>query len=261
MKQVKEFRIRELDLELINPNTENYMKNGSHGWKGVIIGKPGSGKSYLVKSIMWAKRKLIPSCLIMSATEDSNGFYSKHCPETLIHNDYNEELLERLITRQKLAKKHLPNPYCMLIIDDCTHDSKVLRKVTQQNIWKNGRHYALLYLLVLQYALDIPPSIRTNIDGVFILRESVLKNRRMLFENFAGGVIQDFQLFCQLLDEICQDYTALYIRNNTTSNNIEDLVFYYKAPNDIPEDFKFPASKDCWKHHHHRFNENYEYDF
>ena len=116
----------------------------------------------------------------------------------------------------------------------------------------------MFFILSLQYSLDIKPAIRTNIDTTFILRESNLRNRRSLYENYAG-VIPTFQDFCQLLDEVTQDYTALVIHNATTSNKLEDCVFYYKAPL-VPEDFKF-GSKDFWKFHNNRYNTKYEDSF
>ena len=62
-------------------------------------------------SLLCGQKRLIPSCLIMSATVIVMVFI-QNTSETLIHNDYNEELLERLITRQKLAKKHPTRIVC-----------------------------------------------------------------------------------------------------------------------------------------------------
>ena len=42
-------------------------------------------------------------------------------------------------------------------------------------------------------------------------------------------------MFCEIMDQITNDYTALYIHNATTSNNLEDIVFYFKAK-PIPDD-------------------------
>ena len=102
--------------------------------------------------------------------------------------------------------------------------------------------------------MDIKPVIRTNIDGTFILRETNLKNRKSLWENYAG-VIPDFSMFCDIMDQLTDDYTALYIHNTTQSNNIEDCVFYYKA-RPIPRDFKF-GSTEFWDFHNARFNPDY----
>jgi hypothetical protein len=94
----------------------------------------------------------------------------------------------------------------------------------------------------------------TNIDGVFILRETNLRNRRALWENYAG-VIPTFSLFCTIMDNITNDYTALYVHNANSSNSLEDCLFWYKSK-PVPDDFKF-GSKEIWKYHFHRYNEEY----
>ena len=49
-----------------------------------------------------------------------------------------------------------------------------------RSVFMNGRDYKLLFLLTMQYALGIPPNLRTNIDYVFILRENYVSNRKRL---------------------------------------------------------------------------------
>ena len=106
--------------------------------------------------------------------------------------------------------------------------------------------------------MDVRPVIRTNVDGVFILRETNLRNRRSLWENYAG-VIPDFGMFCEIMDSITTDYTALYIHNSIQSNRLEDCVFWYRAK-PIPPNFKI-GSIDVWKYHKHRYNPNYKDPF
>ena len=102
--------------------------------------------------------------------------------------------------------------------------------------------------------MDVRPAIRTNTDGTFILREPNLKNRKSLWENYAG-IIPDFSMFCDIMDQLTDDYTALFIHNATTSNKLEDCIYWYKAPK-VPQGFKF-GSHDFWSFHNTRFNENY----
>jgi hypothetical protein len=113
----------------------------------------------------------------------------------------------------------------------------------------------MLFILSLQYALDIRPAIRTNVDGTFILREHSLKVRKTLWENYAS-IFPDFDQFCQVMDQLTTDYTALYIHNATQSNKIEDCVFWYRAK-PVPENFRV-GCQDYWEFHKERFDEKNE---
>lgn len=244
--------IKELDLDLITPSKKK-MDLGAAS-KIVAIGKPGSGKSTLITSILYNKRHIFPCGLVMSESEDSNGFWQKKFPSTFVYTKYDEDVLERFVKRQKIARANLPNPWAVLLIDDCTDNPAMLRKPIQQALFKYGRHWNMLYILSLQYCLDVSPGIRSSIDGCFIFRESILKNRKSLYENYAS-IIPDFRTFCDLMDQLTDDYCAIYIHNRTTTNDWKDCVFWYKAT-PPPEDFKF-GSKDFWNFHNARFDPSY----
>ena len=251
-------RIRELNIESIPPATSTMYNENQGGAKIVVIGKPGTGKTTLISSLLYAKKNIFPIGMVMSGTEDSNGYYKKIFPSTFVYNKLEESKIEDFIKRQKIAKKHLHNPWAVLLLDDCTDDPKLFNKPLFHGLYKNGRHWKMWYILSLQYCMDIKPVIRTNIDGTFILREPNLKNRRNLWENYAS-IIPDFSLFCTILDQITDDYTALYINNTNQSNKLEDCIFWYKGKIP-PNDWKF-GSKDFWKFHGKRYDRQYKDPF
>lgn len=213
-----------------------------------------TGKSTLIASILYAKKHIFPVAMAFSGSEDSNGFYRKILPSTFVFNEYNEDQIKSFIRRQKIAKQHLPNPWAVILLDDCTDDARVFNTPLQQGMYKRGRHWSMLYIVSLQYAMDIKPVIRTNMDGIFVLREPILKNRRTLWENY-GSVVPDFNLFCQLMDQLTDDFCCMYISNQTRSNDWQDCVFWYKAQ-PIPDDWKF-GCPEYRQFHHDRFNEAY----
>ena len=70
----------------------------------VLIGKRETGKSYLVKDILYHNRD-IPVGTVISGTEGANLFYSTIVPSLFIHDEYTPELISNVIKRQKIITK------------------------------------------------------------------------------------------------------------------------------------------------------------
>lgn len=251
---MEELNIKELNLNLIHPNENDMHDEKPSSSKLVVIGKPGTGKSFLMASLLYAKSHFIPTGIIFSGTEAINKFFQQYVPSTFIYNELIPSQVEEFIKRQQIARTYLPNPWSLLIIDDCTDDNKIFKTPLFQKLYKNGRVYMMLYILSLQYCLDVAPAIRVSIDGVFILREPNIQVRKKLWENYAS-IIPEFTLFCTLMDQITNDHTALYIHNMGVSTDWRDNVFWYKAKA-VPEGFKF-GCPEYWQFHYDRYNINY----
>lgn len=237
--------IKELDLDSLVPNLDS-MRTDKGGSKICIIGKPGTGKSVLIKDIIYSKKDLIPVGMVISGSEDSNKFYETFFPKLFVYEKYQKDIVEKFIERQKIAKdkfKEPWNPWSLLIMDDCMDDVKIFNDPVMIGLFKNSRHWSMLSIFACQYVFDFKPVIRSNIDGIFIFREPNVITREKIWKNFAS-IIPTFKLFNQFMDELTTDYTCLYINNFTTSNDWQDCVFYYRAKN--RPDFKF-GCKDYWK--------------
>uniref|UniRef100_A0A6C0HEJ3 DOD-type homing endonuclease domain-containing protein n=1 Tax=viral metagenome TaxID=1070528 RepID=A0A6C0HEJ3_9ZZZZ len=219
-----------------------------------------TGKSSLIQDIVAHKAHIIPVSQVFSGTEESNHFYSEKMPPITIFNKLDMGAIKNFVERQDQAKKFLKNPWALQIIDDCTDNPKILRDPVFQAYYKNGRHWKMLHILSLQYCLDVSPAIRTCIDYTFILKEGSKITREKLWKNY-GSCIEDFADFCQLMDQLTNDFTALVINNRSTSNKLEDCVFYYKADlSRIPINWKFGAGS-FWQFNHDRLNQNFVESF
>ena len=191
---------------------------------------------------------MFPAGSVISGTEAANEFYSSIVPPIFIHEEYQPIIIENLLKRQKqlLVERKEGNkvdPRAFLILDDCLYDNSWVKDTNVRSLFMNGRHYHILFILTMQYALGIPPNLRTNIDFVFILRENYVSNRKRLYEHYAG-MFPTFEMFCQVMDQCTENYECLVVNNNSKSNRLQDQVFWYKA--EAHPDFKI-GGPEFWK--------------
>ena len=94
-----------------------------------------------------------------SGTEGANQFYSKIVPKLFIHGEFNTQIVQNMIKRQKTLIDKMNegdtsiDPRAFLILDDCLYDNTWAKDKWMRSVFMNGRHYKLLFLLTMQYAL------------------------------------------------------------------------------------------------------------
>lgn len=220
----------------------------------VMIGKRNTGKSVLVKDLLYHKQD-IPVGTVISGTEGANHFYKSIVPPIFIHYEYRPAIINNFLKRQKRIVDQMEkekdtqgysniDPRAFLVMDDCLYDNSWTKNPDIRALFMNGRHHKALFLLTMQYPLGILPNLRTNIDFVFILREPNISNRKRIYEHYAG-MFPSFELFLQVMNQCTEDYECLVINNSARSNKLEEQVFWYKA--DVRNDFKMCAP-ELWRY-------------
>jgi hypothetical protein len=213
----------------------------------LFIGKRGTGKTTLMEDILYYKRH-IPTGVVMSATEESNATWGKHVPGLFVHNDYKPDLLKSVIKKQR-RKLHEDGDAdaTFVVAEDCMYQAKTFSSDKGvKGLFFNGRHWRIFVMISSQYCLDLPPALRANVDYVFCCRENILHNRERLYKNFFG-ILPNFDCFSDLMNACTQEYEVLVLDQTSTSNNISDCIFFYKAKHN--REFKV-GSKDYWMAHH-----------
>jgi hypothetical protein len=241
-----------LELKKFDMKNISFKPNENKGPVVVLIGKRDTGKSFLVRDLLYYQQD-IPIGTVISGTEEGNGFYAKMVPKLFVHHEYNSAIIENILKRQRTVLKQIKkemetykrsniDPRAFVILDDCLYDNTWSRDKLMRLLFMNGRHWKVMLVITMQYPLGIPPTLRTNIDYVFILRENYIANRKRIYENYAG-MFPTFESFCQVMDQCTENYECLVINNNSKSNKLHDQVFWYKADNH--GDFRL-GSKEFW---------------
>ena len=227
-----------LELKQFDMKNISFRPNENKGPVIVLIGRRDTGKSYLVRDLLYYHQD-IPIGTVISGTEAGNGFYSQHVPKLFIHEEYNTAIIENILKRQKTVMKQIQkesqsygrsniDPRAFVILDDCLFDNSWTKDKLMRLLFMNGRHWKIMLVITMQYPLGIPPNLRTNIDYVFILREPYIANRKRIYENYAG-MFPTFESFCQVMDQCTENYECLVVDNNAKSNKLTDQIFWYKA--------------------------------
>lgn len=244
-----------MNLELKKFDMKNIVfdANANQGPVIVLIGRRDTGKSFLVRDLLYYHQD-IPIGTVISGTEAGNGFYSSIVPKLFIHDEYNTAIIENILKRQKIVVKQIKkekeaygrsniDARTFVILDDCLYDNSWAREKLMRLLFMNGRHWKVMLVITMQYPLGVPPNLRTNIDFTFILREPYIANRKRIYENYAG-MFPTFESFCQVMDQCTENYECLVVSNNAKSNKLEDQIFWYKASKH--GDFKL-GSKEFWE--------------
>ena len=236
------FQIRKFNMDTIKSRCEIDSRKSP---MMVVIGKKDTGKSFLVRDILATTQSYFPVGTVISGTELANEFFQHMVPSKLIHDKYRPEIVQNVIKRQLGIKTARNNdkkvrggnssvdPRAFLILDDCLYDNSWINQESTRYIFMNGRHIDMMTIITMQYPLGISPNLRTNVDFIFILRENITRNRRIIYENYAG-MFPTYEMFSQFMDQCTEDFNCLVICNGIQSNKLEDQVFWYKASDHPP---------------------------
>jgi hypothetical protein len=219
----------------------------------IVVGKRGSGKSYLTKDIMYQlHRNGMPRCCVFSATEGANSFFQNFVPGIFVHSPFQIESLTHvwnkqkdIVLRQKLGQiDEDVDTRLLILLDDCAFEKKLLASQIIREMFLNGRHYNLTLIITLQYLIDLCPAMRANCDVGFFLKENIKSNRVRMYTHFAG-FYPDYKMFEAVFESCTNNYECFIVDNTVNSTRHEDIVSYYKGGD---ADFKF-GPPSLWNYH------------
>ena len=118
-----------LELKKFDMKSISFKANDANGPVIVLIGRRQTGKSYLVRDLLYYHQD-VPIGTVISGTEEGNGFYSKMVPKLFIHHEYNTAIIENILKRQRSVLKQIKkevetykksniDPRTFVIMDDC----------------------------------------------------------------------------------------------------------------------------------------------
>ena len=218
----------------------------------LIVGKRGSGKSMLTKDLLYYLRH-IPTGVVLSGTEAGCKDFGKIIPSSFVYEKLNLDVVEQVIARQRKAMRHAPERKdrtrdldTLMLFEDCMAEKRAFNKDQIRDIFMNGRHLGICFVMTMQYCMDITPSLRSQIDYVFAMREPFHNIKKKLYENFFG-CIPSYKQFDRIFSRVTENYGALVFNSTVQAADLTDMIFHYKA-RDTPRIYRF-GSKRLWIAH------------
>lgn len=207
----------------------------------VLVAPPGYGKTSMIETLTYYRKHLYPVARAFIGTDSSYMDFSRIFGPLYTSNYYKEEEHKSSINRQRTCimenGKSYTGNHCITIIDDLSDDPKIYKAKPMRGTFKNGsQHWAQMFLLGMQYAIDMPPDVRKSVSYVFIGRETEALEREKIYNNFGGTIPREY--FNDLMDAICNDHTFIVIKKRSQSNDWLDNVFYLQTKQ-LPKDWKF----------------------
>ena len=137
-----------LELKKFDMKDIKFDPGQTHGPVVVLIGRRDTGKSFLVRDLLYYHQD-IPIGTVISGTEAGNGFYAKMVPKLFIHDEYNTVIIEKILKRQKLVLKQVKKEIeaygrsnidarTFVILDDCLYDNSWAREKIMRLLFMNG---------------------------------------------------------------------------------------------------------------------------
>ena len=214
----KVLRLKKFAIDKIKPNRVI-----------LIIGKRGTGKSTLLKDILYHLRNQVDLGFAMTPTYDTQQMFEECLPKSHIYKEYTIECIRNILNCMESLKEQNKVRQVVIALDDCMYDKGIMKTKEMREIHMNGRHLNICLINSVQYLMDIGPDLRSQIDYVFVLKENIRSNREKLHKYFFG-MFEKFDEFSLVMDKCTNNHELLVLDNTQhVNNNIEDCVFYYKA--------------------------------
>lgn len=212
----------------------------------LIFGPRRTGKSVLLRYLLYHINKIrkFHAGFLMGGSKDAREDLKDIFPAS-VNREFSLKEFKKI--SQDLAKKEdaivSSNLNLLQVYDDCTYDKQFLKCKETREGTMNGRHLHVTDIKCMQYVMDMPPDVRTQMDYVFVTKQNRIDIMTKMWK-FFFGVFPKFQQFQEVLKSCTSNYEVMVLDNTSTSDKIEDCIFYFKAEVNLPK-FKL-FDKSFW---------------
>jgi hypothetical protein len=202
----------------------------------LVIGHQGAGKSRLICDLI--QHTDASAGLLVNGLPDSyrNAYTPIEDRVDLVLGEFRESAVIEIVRRQRGAHEHAIHTF--VVLDDCIYDVRIFTTLPIGSILRLGRTHRTSLFVAQTYAMGLPPFIRTNIDYVFVFRESMRSNVRRIYSQYVADAdrysLGDMEAMIRLPRS---DYDCLVIDYGNTGQ-----IYRYRVCSErVPRPLSFSA--------------------
>ncbi len=243
------------ELEHIKPKAYDPYEHWPLDGSIMVVGKRRAGKTVTLASVMSVVGDNYLDGVYVFTKTKHNKFWSQYVPDERIYPGMDWGVVDQILDdqRRKRALREKTGkldglPYICIILDDMISSENDMRYTQQmKSLFFEGRHYDLCIVICSQDIKGVPPSIRQNVDQVFLTvqtQERQVKQIESDYADFGWGKKEAVQ-FLDFILEHTQDHHILVIDQADPASKITEKFYVYE-PNPEPEPYKL-GGKAFWK--------------
>ena len=204
----------------------------------LFAGARRTGKSFAMRDWLYHLRHRFYDAYVWSGSHEEDNPWEKFVPEkyvsyttTVFPEEEVQVAMARQRTRCEISKKHnVACPGTAFIYEDLEFLSKPMWKY--QSIREQmlaGRHSKCYSIAAVQYLIEVPMKLRGMFDYAIFMSENNKSTRERIHKQFCGVVKYDE--FEKIFMACTADHGCMVVDCRSTSYNVEDIIFHYKAEN------------------------------
>lgn len=197
----------------------------------IICGLQGSGKSHLIKYLLYQMRKKFDWGIVFTQTGFAGDNFD-YIPKQFIHAKFSVEALVSLKNIHKKLIEAGKKPSAFIILDDILFGNHWKNEVFL-NIMTQVRHWGLTVLLSCQYPQSIPIMIRTNAFQVAVFGAATARALKGLFESY-GQMFNSYEEFRRYIMDNTGNHCFVWYNSRGTQATVEGRYSVMQCPAEIP---------------------------
>lgn len=192
-----------------------------------IIGKRESGRSTLAHDIV----QHFPDSserIVMRPNTNHDNIYEDVTSTDKIYNEYDAEVMSDILAKQRARKRDGKKDSVVVVLDTCMFDKHEMCSRPFRDLYYDGRCYQTMMILCVSTPLELKPSLRGNLDWLFVFGHKTTIDVRRLHEQY--GYIIGFEEFNEIFEGCTgEQYSCMVVHTTFKGENPRDAFYQYKV--------------------------------